>query len=205
MSERTREERIEAYYHESAWILVEQLVDAEDTNAELREEIGDEVDGLCTGMHADVAEAHSAWEDVSAERNRYRSAWHSARLRAADAYTYGAEAMDRKAAEIATLSAELRRHRALADEVRQIRGKTMCADTPTELLESHLRPIYAALHELTAADRERRPFVPRIERERAADEYGRLPLRKAPYGAPVLEVMGVDEDGSSVLRLKVAP
>ncbi|MFG2292027.1 hypothetical protein [Streptomyces sp. NPDC048603] len=129
-----------------------------------------------------------------ASRDRFRLAWLSARGRAADAYTYGAEAWDMRANEIATLSAELRRLQAFADEVRAVRGKTMCAETPRDLLESHLRPIYASLHELEAAQRERRPFVPRIQRDRGG---GPAELRVRIHGSR-LRCAGEDEDGSSV-------
>lgn len=49
--------------------------------ARLKDELGADVDGMCTGMHADVAEARAAWEDMRDERDRYRLAWKSARRR----------------------------------------------------------------------------------------------------------------------------
>jgi hypothetical protein len=71
-----RDERIETIYQGwGAREMAERIVDLED-------EIGADVDGICTGMHADVAEAHAAWEDIRDERDRYRSAWRSARRRA---------------------------------------------------------------------------------------------------------------------------
>ncbi|MET9959299.1 hypothetical protein ABZ128_09455 [Streptomyces sp. NPDC006326] len=199
MSERTRDERIEAYYDESARSLATSLVDAEDEAARLRAALV-ELDSrlswhttcrTCSRILDSAYEETIRAERAEGERNRYRLAWLSARGRAADAYTYGAEAMDRKAAEIATLSAELRRHRAFADEVRRVRGKTMCAETPRDLLESHLLPVYGSLHELEDAERERRPFVPRAEREYAAN-------RECTYGPPRLECAGTEEDGSTV-------
>ncbi|MFF4478703.1 hypothetical protein ACFY1A_17035 [Streptomyces sp. NPDC001520] len=42
-------------------------------NARLREEIGSDVNGICTGMHADVAEAQSAWREEREENARLRA------------------------------------------------------------------------------------------------------------------------------------
>ncbi|MFF1684479.1 MULTISPECIES: hypothetical protein [unclassified Streptomyces] len=119
-AERERAERIESYYHQSAWDLAERIVDLED-------EIGADVDGICTGMHADVAEAHAEIErlrvllasrllDNTAEwtavraiqlmneagqrRDRFRLAWLSARRRAADEANFGMEALERKNFEL---------------------------------------------------------------------------------------------------------
>ncbi|MEU7243394.1 hypothetical protein [Streptomyces sparsogenes] len=39
----------------------------------LREEIGSDVNGVCTGMHADVAEAHAAWEEEREANARLRA------------------------------------------------------------------------------------------------------------------------------------
>ncbi|GAB1326941.1 hypothetical protein [Streptomyces sennicomposti] len=76
VDEYNRDDRIETYYQGwGAREMAERIVELED-------ELGADVDGICTGMHADVAEAHSAWEDMWDERNRYRSAWRSARRRA---------------------------------------------------------------------------------------------------------------------------
>ncbi|MEU3986105.1 hypothetical protein AB0F77_39615 [Streptomyces sp. NPDC026672] len=91
--ERTRDERIEEYYHQSAWALAERIVDLED-------ELGADVDGMCTGMHADVAEARAEVERLSRDfadlevvgmawmhrARRFESAWKSARRRAARNY-----------------------------------------------------------------------------------------------------------------------
>jgi hypothetical protein len=56
MAERSRDERVDRYYQgESAAQLAEMVVDLED-------ELGEDVDGICTGMHADVAEARSEIE-----------------------------------------------------------------------------------------------------------------------------------------------
>ncbi|MFJ5103203.1 hypothetical protein [Streptomyces sp. NPDC088554] len=68
MTEQSRDERIEAYYHESAWDLAERIVDLED-------ELGADVDGICTGMHADMAEAHAEIERLRGEVAHLRSAW----------------------------------------------------------------------------------------------------------------------------------
>ncbi|MFC8583203.1 hypothetical protein ACFUGD_01295 [Streptomyces sp. NPDC057217] len=74
--ERDREERVETYY--SGWgarDMAERIVELED-------ELGSDVDGVCTGMHADVAEAHSEidrltslvgyWEHRAEESDRLR-------------------------------------------------------------------------------------------------------------------------------------
>ncbi|MFB7114067.1 hypothetical protein [Streptomyces sp. NPDC056291] len=99
--ERTRDERIETLYQGwGAREMAERIVDLED-------EIGEEKDGLCTGMHADVAEAHAAWEDMRDERDRARNAWRSARRRAADEANMGLEALELKREEISRLRAEL--------------------------------------------------------------------------------------------------
>jgi hypothetical protein len=58
--ERDRAARIENYYQQSAWELAERVVDLED-------ELGANVDGICTGMHADVAEAHAEVERLTTE------------------------------------------------------------------------------------------------------------------------------------------
>jgi hypothetical protein len=151
MPERTREERIEEHYQESASYLAESLVDAEDT---LRT-----VEGDCIRLSEELDDARAAnvelakdvrdaahWEAVAScmrtellglrsERDRYRSAWLSARRRAVDEFNHGAEALALRDAEIARLTAE---------------------------------------------------------------------LRKSTYAVPELECMGVEDDGSSVYRLRAA-
>ncbi|GAA3018612.1 hypothetical protein [Streptomyces fulvorobeus] len=130
--EHSRAERTECYYQVwDAREMVERIVDLED-------ELGADVDGICTGMHADVAEAHceierltgllaarvadstAAWTAVRSiqlmneagrQRDRYRSAWVSARRRAADEANYGMEALELKDAEIHRLKVELERTR----------------------------------------------------------------------------------------------
>jgi hypothetical protein len=102
--EYNRDERIETIYQGwGAREMAERIVDLED-------ELGAEVDGICTGMYADVAEAHCEIERLDkalkeaqadseyfeewatfngkrlnatlAQRDRYRLAWLSARHRA---------------------------------------------------------------------------------------------------------------------------
>ncbi|WP_405620286.1 hypothetical protein [Streptomyces sp. NBC_00076] len=121
--EYNRDERIETIYQGwGAREMAERIVDLED-------ELGEEVDGICTGMHADVAEAWSEIErlrlsladcdraresagnlylmfrdlrDEEADRaDRYRSAWLSARRRAADEANFGMEALELKEREVA--------------------------------------------------------------------------------------------------------
>ncbi|EHM24246.1 hypothetical protein SPW_7340 [Streptomyces sp. W007] len=67
--ERARNERIETLYQGwGARDMAERIVDLED-------ELGADVDGMCTGMHADVAEAHCEIERLNAEVAQLRSAW----------------------------------------------------------------------------------------------------------------------------------
>ncbi|MEV4971989.1 hypothetical protein [Streptomyces scopuliridis] len=135
--EYNRDERIETYYQGwSARDMAERIVDLED-------ELGDDVDGICTGMHADVAEAHAEierltkalaeaqldvgyfqeWAEFNGRRlndwiawqRRYRSAWLSARRRAADEANFATEALTLKDAEISRLTARLDAIRAYAD------------------------------------------------------------------------------------------
>jgi hypothetical protein len=71
-----RDERVETIYQGwGAREMAERIVELED-------ELGDDVDGMCTGMHADVAEAHAEIERLSSLVGRYESAWQSARRRA---------------------------------------------------------------------------------------------------------------------------
>ncbi|MGW6855826.1 hypothetical protein [Streptomyces xanthophaeus] len=100
--ERTRDERIEAYYHEGTRDLGEWLVDAEDEAARLKYELQE--------ARLDV-EYYKEWAHFNghrlnamiASRERYRSAWLSARRRAVDEYTHTAEALAERDAEIARL------------------------------------------------------------------------------------------------------
>jgi hypothetical protein len=88
------------------------------------------------------------------ERDRYRSAWLSARRGRAKESEYAAEALAMKDAEIARLVDDVTRAEAFVAEVQTIRGWTMCGET----YRTHLRPIYDALHELESAGREGRPY-----------------------------------------------
>jgi hypothetical protein len=245
-SERARADRIENYYQQSAWDLAERIVDLED-------ELGADVDGICTGMHADVAEAHAevdrlkrdlrvseakvggaalyvdrvnvrvtmlenvvdAYDGIHGERDRYRSAWLSARRRAADEANLGMEALERKEREVSrwrsgheTAEAQLvwerrdnARLRAFADEAKQVHYR--CRDGEPDCAERFLRAIYDSMYELWAAEREKRPFVDRVHRRAARGEFDEEPLRKSTPGAPRLEHMGSDEDGE-VWRLEVS-
>ncbi|MFD5161016.1 hypothetical protein ACFWMJ_23555 [Streptomyces hawaiiensis] len=65
-AEYNRDERIETLYQGwGAREMAERIVELED-------ELGEEKDGICTGMHADVAEAHAEIERLRAERDEYR-------------------------------------------------------------------------------------------------------------------------------------
>jgi predicted nuclease with TOPRIM domain len=134
VDEYNRDERIETIYQGlGAREMAERIVDLEN-------ELGEDVDGICTGMHADVAEARAEverltslvgyWEhraeesdrlrehagslyemfkrlrDEESDRSeRYRSAWLSARRRAADEANFGMEALELRDAEIRRLKA----------------------------------------------------------------------------------------------------
>jgi hypothetical protein len=127
--EYNRDDRIETYYQ--AWgarEMAERIVELED-------ELGADVDGVCTGMRADVAEARAEVERLNgllegfygwrasiyevarssfraagrSQRSaaRYRLAWLSARRRAADEHVFGMEALQMRDDEIRRLKAEL--------------------------------------------------------------------------------------------------
>ncbi|MEV7425183.1 hypothetical protein [Streptomyces sp. NPDC091212] len=127
--QRMRDERIESLYQGcGAREMAERIVDLED-------ELGADVDGICTGMHADVAEAHCEIERLTAllatriadntaewtavrsiqlmneagrQRDRYRLAWRSARRRAAEEHNLAIEALDLRDEEIERLTRALR-------------------------------------------------------------------------------------------------
>jgi len=146
----SRDDRIESYYHESAWELAESLVDAQD------------------------------------ERDRYRSAWLSARRRAADEANFGMEALELERGRRAQLEVEhsdfvlrlqplvrsakeeAQRLRAFADEVRTILGWT---HVDGNWMTAHSPALHEARHELDEAQRESRPFVLRNERRAARGEF----------------------------------
>jgi hypothetical protein len=114
--EYNRDERIETLYQGwGAREMAERIIDLED-------ELGEEKDGICTGMHADVAEARAEVERLKVQvesfrgwrasiyevarcsfrsagrsrklADRYRLAWLSARRRAADEANMGMEALE---------------------------------------------------------------------------------------------------------------
>ncbi|MFJ9213027.1 hypothetical protein [Streptomyces sp. NPDC102264] len=103
-----------------------------------------------------------------------------ARLRAAlsdteDAAIAATEALDSEIARGGSFVAELqptlrkrmtelRRIRAFVAEVQQVRGWCMDAASAQDLMDSHLRPIYDALHELEDAQREGRTYRDRWTR-----------------------------------------
>lgn len=242
----SRDERIETYYHQSAWDLAERVVDLEDEaeavasvegdrlaalearDAEIErltslvgywEHRAEEVDradrfeaawksarrraSLATGAWRSARHTAESWRRASrsagrtlaevlgvlstraSERDRYRLAWLSARRRAADEANYATEALELKEREVtrwrsghetaeAQLVSERRenaRLRAFVKDVTAVRGWTMCAATPRDLLESHLRPIYDSMYELEDAEREGRPFVDRVHRRAARGEF----------------------------------
>ncbi|MGW1547490.1 hypothetical protein [Streptomyces sp. NPDC002346] len=134
MTEQSRDDRIETYYEQSAWDLAERVVDLEDELAaaerlwrDRERENGELFDKLMAAENkvdklremykegrAD-AEYFEEWatgnghrlNDTLVRLRRYRLAWLSARLRAADEANFAMEALDLKDAEIARLKAEL--------------------------------------------------------------------------------------------------
>jgi hypothetical protein len=183
----SRDERIETYYHQSAWELAESLVDAEDALKELNDEacrLADHTDATCVVLaernrykaawrsarrrakrnrsyaDSDLRFTHNMWSDALRDLNRYRSAWLSARRRAADEANFGMEALALRDEVIRAQVDEMTRLRALVDEVTEVRGWCMAEDT----YRSHLTPIYESLHELEESQRERRTFRSRWTR-----------------------------------------
>lgn len=168
----SRDERIETYYHQSAWDLAERIVDLEDEAEESRVEYRKVAD-ICA--------------DQITKNERLRSAWTSARRRAADEANFGMEALERKEREVSrwrsgheTAEAQLVRERqdnarlrAFAADVRAVRGWAM--DGSRGCAMRFLGEIYESLHELETAERARRPFVDRIGRRAARGEFNEAP------------------------------
>ncbi len=179
--ERARDERIETLYQGwGAREMAERIVDLEDELGGVTEE------GLCTGMHANVAEAQceverlrsllqedgeafrivrSAVYALRQEHDRYRSAWISARRRAADEANFGMEALELKNSVITSMTADRDRWR-----------------------QGH----EAAESQLVFARRENARLTAEL-----------LNLRESTCAAPELEHVGTDEDGA-IYRLRTS-
>ncbi|MFF1417603.1 hypothetical protein [Streptomyces sp. NPDC058280] len=194
MTERTREERAELHGQSSKWDLVEELLNTEDGIDRYRaawESARRRAKWARRSMDSDLRFTRNMWGDALRDLYRYRLAWLSARRRAADEANFGLEALELKNAELAQQEArhksytaelqplihkrmdELRRARHFVAEVSQVRNWAMDAATASDLMESHLRPVYEALHELEEAQREGRPYRDRWTRvgpERMADQ-----------------------------------
>ncbi|MEU1254813.1 hypothetical protein ABZ445_16185 [Streptomyces chartreusis] len=123
--------------------------------------------------------AEKAAEELREERDRYRSAWLSARRRAADEANFGMEALDRERARQASYVRELQplikgrmdevqRLRAFANEVRLILGWT---HVDGNWMTLHSPALHEARHELDEAQKENRPFVDRNGRRAARGEF----------------------------------
>ncbi|MEW1551386.1 hypothetical protein [Streptomyces tsukubensis] len=186
-AEQARNDRVEACYQGwGARDLAERVVDLED-------ELGADVDGVCTGMHADVAEAH-------AEVERLTRALRISEAKVGGAALYLREVNARMAmleAAVATLDgfigerdryrlAWLSARRRAADEANhalealellrerlarfqafadEVRSvRGWCMDG--DVYRSHLTPIYEALYEVEDAERVGRPFVVHVQRDR---------------------------------------
>lgn len=113
MTELTRDERVESYYHQSAWELAESLVDAEDEVTKLRSAWRAAAATIESWRRMFRRESDLTRDLLSllvqrgSEAGRYRSAWLSARRRAADEANFGMEALELKNAEISRLRVDL--------------------------------------------------------------------------------------------------
>nr|WSW58472.1 hypothetical protein OG513_07690 [Streptomyces sp. NBC_00998] len=185
MSERTRDERIEDYYRQSARELAQSLVDAEDETARLRSAWRSARGRAAmyfrgwrgarwrAGLYQEEARKDgAALREMlgvlgirSSEGRRYRTAWLSARRRAADAYNHGVEAMDLIHARAAR---RIKRGDDFSDEMIRLLNR---GETPSAVF------LTGALDELHAAIREEREYVPRDS-------------RKSTYAGPPLRVHG---------------
>ncbi|MFF3140412.1 hypothetical protein ACFVRU_01435 [Streptomyces sp. NPDC057927] len=203
----SRDERIENYYQESARELAESLVDAEDEVTKLRSAWRAATATIESWRRMFRRESDLTRDLLSflvqrgSEAGRYRSAWLSARRRAADEANFGMEAMERERARQASYVAELRRHRAFADEVKQVHYR--CRDGEPDCAERFLRAIYDSMYELWEADREKRQFVDRVHRRAARGEFDDVAEDepRETTDAPRLECVGTEEDGATVWRL----
>jgi hypothetical protein len=185
----SRDERIETYYHQSAWELAESLVDAEDEVTKLRSAWRAATATIESWRRMFRRESDLTRDLLSllvlrgSEAGRYRSAWLSARRRAADEANMGLEAVDhiRKdrdrwkrghetaEAQLVWERRENARFRAFADEVKQVHGR--CRDGEPDCAERFLRDVYDSMYELWDAEREGRQFVDRVHRRAARGEF----------------------------------
>lgn len=219
--EYNRDERIETIYQGwGAREMAERIVDLED-------ELGADVDGVCTGMHADVAEAHAEverltslvghWEHRAedAERaDRYRGAWQSARRRASRVMGAWRHATRAERAAYEEMGKQDEFARTLWEwlvERRQERDRYRLA-----WLSARRRAADEANMGMEALDLVRRDrdgwmrgherAEAQLVRERRANAALRAELddlRKSTSGAPRLESMGSDE-GDEVWRLSAS-
>ncbi|MEU0860640.1 hypothetical protein ABZ352_35535 [Streptomyces griseofuscus] len=198
VDEYNRDERIETYYQGwGARDLAERLVELED-------ELGADVDGICTGMHADVAEAQAAWADERLRADRFEAAWLSARRRASramGAWRYLRWREDAQAKEMREQDAyaqwlwgQMSERLAERDRYRLawISARRRAADEANMAMEAL---------DLIRADRDRwraghETAEAQLVRLRRENEQLRAELeqRKTTH-APRLECVGTDEDG----------
>ena len=193
MTERSRDERIEDYYHQSAWDLAESLVDLEDENERLKAKV-EERDGLLERGHELYLMFRRLREEEFDRAERNRLAWLSARRRAADEANMGMEALELKEAELQRLTAnrdawrrgletaeaqlvrerrENARLRAFAADVIAVRGWAF--DGSSECPMRFLREIYGSTYELEAAEREGRTYRDRWTRNGHEALYDQCP------------------------------
>jgi hypothetical protein len=217
----SRDERIETYYHQSAWELAESLVDAEDEVTKLRSAWRAATATIESWRRMFRRESDLTRDLLSllvlrgSEAGRYRSAWLSARRRAADEANMGLEAVDhiRKdrdrwkrghetaEAQLVWERRENARFRAFADEVKQVHGR--CRDGEPDCAERFLRDVYDSMYELWDAEREGRQFVDRVHRRAARGEFDDVTEDESreTTDAPRLECVGTEEDGGTVWQL----
>lgn len=186
--ERARQERIDRYYQgESAADLAERVVDLED-------ELGADDDGVCSGMHADVAEAQSEVERLTALLG------------------YWEHRAEESAEEVQRLARDLR----IADA--KIGGAALFVDR-TQARINMLENVVTAYDDIHG-ERDRYQLAWLSARRRAADEanFGMeaLALRDAEIArlraelrqttsAPRLSSAGADDEGGEIFKLVDTP
>ncbi|MFE0326306.1 hypothetical protein ACFW08_05755 [Streptomyces sp. NPDC058960] len=180
--ERARQARIDRYYQgESAADLAERVVDLED-------EIGEDVDGVCTGMHADVAEAHAEIERLKRDLRVSEAKVGGAALYV-DQVNARASMLENVVAAYDGIHEERDRYRlAWLSARRRAADEANFGTEALERKEVEIRRLRGALERIeAAADEFRMLSAGRIREELEA-------VRKTTH-APRLECVGSDEDG----------
>jgi hypothetical protein len=231
----SRDERYDEYCDWPAKALADRLVDAEDEAGRLRSAWQSARRRAKTAMGAWRAARHisESWHRMfrresdltrdllslagqrTQERDRYRSAWLSARRRVADETNFGMEALERKEREVSrwrsgheTAEAQLvwerrdnARLRSFAEEVKGVHYS--CRDGEPDCAERFLKRVYDSMYELWDAEREKRPFVASVHRRAARGEFDDVAEDESreTTDAPRLEQVGTEDDGGTVWQL----